>query len=96
MLTQIIWTTDNPLEAKLAGRNTKAYIIARFALADGAEKTAELYETSRGAVYAAMSFYEDNKDDIESRLDELDKQIREIGISTEEFREKVKQRMKDK
>lgn len=62
--------SDNPLEATIGNRNTKAYIIAKFALADGAEATAELYEMSLGAVYAAMSFYEDNRDAIQQAIEE--------------------------
>jgi hypothetical protein len=53
--------SDNPLHAVLVGRNTKAYLVAQLAFINGVEAAAEHYRTSLGTIYAAMSFYEDNR-----------------------------------
>ncbi|MEO1289788.1 MAG: hypothetical protein AAFV93_18650 [Chloroflexota bacterium] len=60
--------STNPLDATMTGRNTKAYIVAQYALASDTETTAKDYNLSVGAVYAALSFYADNQEAIENAL----------------------------
>jgi len=62
---------ENPLEIRLTERPFKAYMVANLAFIDGVEASAEHYELSPGAAYAAMSFYEDNRDAIEQALEEV-------------------------
>jgi hypothetical protein len=87
---------DNPLEAMVIDRRLKAYIIAQIALVDGADATAELYDLNLGTVYAAMSFYEDNREAIEAELSVAEKAIRENGIDAREAIAKFKKHMQDK
>jgi len=62
---------DNPLDVRLIERPIKAYMVANLAFIDGAEASAEHYNLSLGAVYAAMSWYEDNRDAINQALEDV-------------------------
>lgn len=62
-------TKTNPLDIRLTERPVKAYLVASLAFLDGAEISAQHYRLSLGAVYAAMSFYEDNRDALEEALE---------------------------
>ena len=71
LIHHIELVSENPLDAQLAGRNTKAYIIAQYALASSVEITARDYSMTEGAVYAALSFYADNREAIQQALEEV-------------------------
>jgi uncharacterized protein (DUF433 family) len=98
ILTHIELETDNPLEARIAGRGFKAYLVANLAFNDGAETSAEHYGLSLADVYAAMSFYYDNKEAIQREKEAL----RELGRNklnerdSSEVIAEIKERMKNK
>lgn len=71
---------DNPIHAVLVGRNTKAYLVANLAFLDGTEASAEHYGISLAAVYATMSFYEENRETIEQALEEAHQGLLELGM----------------
>lgn len=96
LVQHISLVSDNPLDAVLAGRNTKAYLVAEFAFADGVEAAAKHYRTTFGVVYAAMSFYEDYRNQIEEAKAEAWKQIKEDGIDGWKAIETFKKRMQNK
>lgn len=62
--------SDNPLDARIAGRGFKAYLVANLAFNDGAEASAEHYGLSLGDVHAAMAFYYDNEESIRKAIQE--------------------------
>ncbi|MEM9954087.1 MAG: hypothetical protein AAF846_20930 [Chloroflexota bacterium] len=62
---------EHPLEVRLTERPVKAYMVANLAFIDGIDASAEHYQLSLGAVYAAMSFYEDNRQAIEKALQQI-------------------------
>lgn len=70
---------DNPLDAQLIEKPLKAYMVALLALEDGADASAEHYGIGLASVYASMSFYEENRENIEDELQQLDDQIRDVG-----------------
>jgi uncharacterized protein (DUF433 family) len=89
---------DSPLEAVIAGKHYKAYLVANLAFNDGAEASAEHYGLSLADVYAAMSFYYDNKEAIQREKEAL----RELGRTklnerdSSEVIAEIKERMKNK
>jgi uncharacterized protein (DUF433 family) len=89
---------NSPLEAVIAGKHYKAYLVAGFAFGFSAEEAAEHYRITMGDVYAAMSFYHDNKEAIQREKEEL----RELGRTklnerdTSEVIAEIKERMKNK
>lgn len=60
---------QSPVEVRLTERPFKAYMVANLAFIESPEYAASQYELSLGAVYAAMSFYEDNRDAIEQAIE---------------------------
>jgi hypothetical protein len=89
--------SDNPLDAKLTERPLKAYLVANLAFNDGVEASAEHYRISLGAVYAAMSFYEDNREAIRQALDEAHQELLDMGmIDGQDAIARIKKRMKMK
>ena len=88
--------SDNPLDAVIAGQNTKAYIIAQFAFADGIDATIEQYSLSKAAIYAAMSFYEDNREAIKQALEAEHQGLIELGmVSSKDVIAKINKRRKE-
>lgn len=87
---------DNPLDAVLDGRSTKAYLVANLAFLDGVQTAVEHYDINPATVYAAMSFYEENR----SAIEEAIKKERLMGyangaINGQEAIEAFKRRMKE-
>lgn len=83
----------NLLEAQLIEYPTNAYLVANLAFLDGAEATAEHYCISMGAVYAAMSFYEDNRDAIQQALKNEEDALYKMGMrDTGDLIAEIKQR----
>lgn len=81
------------LDVRLTERPFKAYLVANLAFLDGPEASAEHYGLSLGAVYAAMSFYEDNRDAIQQALDEDHQALWDMGmIDGKEAIENIKKR----
>ena len=88
---------DNPLDAVIVGTRYKAYLVANLAFNDWAEASAEHYRISLGAVYAAMSFYEDSREAIRQALDEAHQELLDMGmIDGQTAIDRIKQRMKMK
>jgi hypothetical protein len=81
-------------EVRLTEKPAKARTVAEFAFGWGVEEAAKHYEVSKGAIYAAMSFYEDNRETIEQAYAEDDKWIKEHAINGKEAVAKIKQRKK--
>jgi uncharacterized protein (DUF433 family) len=97
ILNHIELETNNPLEARIAGRGFKAYLVAGFAFGFSAEEAAEHYGITMGDVYAAMSFYHDNEEAIRRAIAEA----RELGYKmgardSSEVIAEIKERMKNK
>ena len=87
---------DNPLDAVLAERHTKAYLVAQFAIRDGAEVAAKHYNIHLGTVYGAMAFYEDNRSAIEKALEDAHQGLLDLGMRySEDVMAEIKQRMAD-
>jgi uncharacterized protein (DUF433 family) len=88
----------SPLEAVIAGKHYKAYLVANLAFNDGVEASAEHYGLSLADVYAAMAFYYDNAEAIQNEKEAL----RELGRTklneqdTSEVIAEIKERMKKK
>ena len=61
---------QSPVDVRLSERPVKAYMVANLAFIESPEYAATQYEISLGAVYAAMSFYEDNRVGIEQAIDD--------------------------
>ena len=59
-----------PVDVRLSERPVKAYLVANLAFLESPDYAAKQYELSLGAVYAAMSFYEDNRNHIEEAIAE--------------------------
>jgi uncharacterized protein (DUF433 family) len=68
---------DNPLDATIIGRRSKAYLVAGYAFGFSPEEAAEHYGLTLGDIYAAMAFYHDNQAAIEAAIAEA----RAIGYS---------------
>ena len=86
---------DNPLAVRLTERPFKAYMVANLAFLDGAEASAEHYRLSLGAVYAAMSFYEDNRDAIQQALEAVRAiDLGDMEVSPERI-EEIRQRLNE-
>jgi hypothetical protein len=89
--------SDNPLEARLTERPFKAYLVANLAFIDGVDASAEHYRISLASVYAAMSFYEDNREAIQLALQEAHEGLIELGMRNgNEVIAEIKKRMQDK
>lgn len=86
--------TEHPLDARLTEKPFKVHMVARLAFTEGVEACVEQYGLSLGAIYAAMSFYEDNREAIEQASDEAWEDIRETGTSSTELAARIKERMK--
>jgi ribose/xylose/arabinose/galactoside ABC-type transport system permease subunit len=56
----IVLKGDNPMKAIIAGTNLKAYRIAQFVLAWGAEEAVQKYGVDQAQIYSVLSFYYDN------------------------------------
>lgn len=91
----ISMVSDHPLDARLTEKPFKVHMVARLAFIDGIEACVEQYGLSLGAIYAAMSFYEDNREAIEQASEEAWADIRETGTSSTELMAKIKARMKE-
>jgi uncharacterized protein (DUF433 family) len=50
----------NPRQALIVGTNTKAYLVAQFALGWGIDAAIAQYGLNRATIHAAISFYYDN------------------------------------
>ncbi len=57
---------------RLTERPAKAYLVANLAFIESPEYAAEHYDISLGGVYAAMSFYEDNRVGIKQALQDAE------------------------
>lgn len=62
---------NNPLDAVMGGRETKAYLVASLALNDGSEAAAEQYRLTLAQVHSAMAFHYDNADAIQAAIVEM-------------------------
>ena len=93
LIQHISLVSDNPLDAVLNGRNTKAYLVAELAFVEGVEAAGEHYRANLGVIYAAMSFYEDNRQAIEAAKAKAWEQIKEDGIDGRKQLEIFKKRM---
>jgi hypothetical protein len=84
---------QSPVDVRLTERPFKAYMVANLAFIESPKYAAEQYELSLGAVYAAMSFYEDNREGIEKAIEEA----RAIDLGdmemSEERIEEIRQRL---
>lgn len=87
---------NNLLAARLTERPFKAYLVANFAFLNSPEASAEHYRISLGAVYAAMSFYEDNREAIEQAEKENLEALYKMGMrDSKDVIAEIKQRMED-
>lgn len=87
---------NNPLDVRLTERPWKAYLVANLAFLDGVEASAEHYEISLGAVYAAMSFYEDNREAIKQAIQtERDIDFGDNEVNVHDAIAKFKKRMEN-
>jgi len=86
---------QSPVDVRLTERPFKAYMVANLAFVESPEYAANQYELSLGAVYAAMSFYEDNRKGIEQSIEEaraIDFGDREVSPERiEEIRQRLDQ-----
>lgn len=86
---------QSPVDVRLTERPVKAYMVANLAFMESPEYAANQYELSLGAVYSAMSFYEDNREGIEQAIEEaraIDFGDREVSSERiEEIRQHLNQ-----
>lgn len=81
------------LDALMVERPVKAYMVANLAFQDSPDVAAEHYSISLGAVYAAMSFYEDNRETIVKALEAEHQALWDLGmIDGQEAIENIKKR----
>lgn len=92
----IVFKSDDPLKAVIAGTRLKAYLVALFAKADGVDAAVDQYELSPAEIHAALVFYYDNEALILERLEAVETWLKENTISAEEHLAQMRQRMKDK
>ena len=84
---------QSPVDVRLTERPYKAYMVANLAFLESPEYAANQYELSLGAVYAAMSFYEDNRDGIEQAIEEARAiDLGEMEVTPERI-EEIRQRL---
>lgn len=84
---------QSPADVRLSERPFKAYLVANLAFLDGVESAAQHYRLSLGAVYAAMSFYEDNREGIEQAIEEAEAiDFGDMEVSSERI-EEIRQRL---
>lgn len=61
---------QSPVDIRMTERPFKANLVANLAFIENPKYTAKQYDLSLGAIYAAMSFYEDNREGIEDAIAE--------------------------
>lgn len=83
---------ENPLRAVVRGTEANAHLVATNALVCGVSDTAEQYHMSEAQVYGAMAFYRENQELIDHYNAESEKHLEEIGMTIEEFKEKLRKR----
>ncbi len=86
---------QSPADVRLTERPVKAYMVANLAFLESPVYAANQYELSLGAVYAAMSFYEDNRDSIEQAIEQA--QAIDFGDSevSPQRIEEIRQRLRE-
>jgi uncharacterized protein (DUF433 family) len=79
-------------QAFIKGKRLKAKLIASLHLRAGAsiEEVMEQYDLSQSEVYAALSYYYDNQAAIEQSFQQAEAYVREVGISSEALKAKLK------
>lgn len=86
---------QSPVDVRLTERPVKAYLVANLAFIENPEYAAKQYDLSLGAIYAAMSFYEDNRSNIENAIEDARAiDFREGEMSQERIAE-IRQQLKD-
>ncbi len=86
---------QSPADVRLSERPVKVYMVANLAFSETPEISAEHYSISLGAVYAAMSFYEDNREGIKQALQDAEEiDLGEMDVTSkqiDEIRQRVNQ-----
>lgn len=92
MLIQI----DDDGHARTVNRRVKVHMIAlKHRYGETIEAIAEHYGISLADVHAALTYYHDNKEAMDAETARKEALARELGVSGEELRMKIEQRMKD-
>src|SRR5687767_14822728 len=80
--------------AVIRGRNLKAKLVASMRVKGGAsiEEVMEQYRLTRAEVHSALAYYYDNQAAIEQSFDEAAAYAREVGISSDELKSKLRAR----
>jgi uncharacterized protein (DUF433 family) len=83
--------------AMIRGRNLKAKMVARMHLWEGysVEEVMKHYELSAAEVYAALAFYEDNREALDAEYEAHLARLRESGTSSSDFRQRIAARQHD-
>lgn len=84
----------DPLDAVIAGRHYKAYLVANLAINQGAEASVEQYGLSLSEVHGAIAFYYENKASIEQSIEDA-KALSGHEISLQERLEQIKKRSQE-
>jgi uncharacterized protein (DUF433 family) len=82
--------------AVIRGRNLKAKLVASMHVKGGAsiEEVMEHYSLSHAEVHSALAYYYDNQGAIEQSFDEAAAYAREVGISSEDLKAKMRARQR--
>jgi uncharacterized protein (DUF433 family) len=80
--------------AVMRGRGIKVKLVASMHVKGGAtiEEVMEHYSLSRAEVHSALAYYYDNQAAIEQSFDEAVTYVREVGISSEDLKAKLRAR----
>jgi uncharacterized protein (DUF433 family) len=82
----------------IAGRNILVHSIVAMHVMNNTpiQWIAEHYDLSCAQIYAALTYYYDNQEQIDREIQEADKLTEELGVSATEQLEQMRQRMKEK
>lgn len=84
---------QSPADVRLFERPVKVYMVANLAFVESPETAAEHYDISLGAVYAAMSFYEDNRAGIKQALQDAEAiDLGEMDVTPKQI-DQIRQRL---
>lgn len=86
---------ENGIPRTINGRVKVMMIALKYRYGEPIEAIAEHYDITLADVHAALAYYHDNKEAMDAETARKEALAREIGVSGEEFRAKIEQRMKD-
>ena len=89
---------ENPLDATITGRKTKAYLVAGFYLGSDNDIDATMvqFELDRAQVHAIMAFYYGNEAAIQSAIERAEAETRAMAVNSADTLVELRQRLGEK